>query len=213
MKPSGADLIEKQVRSQPNIHIFVSGSYAFAIYVRDFELPNLSTGQVSESLQAFLPSDPSQLELPPTDPYSTRTFDWPQRFFHGLRAAITSRSLSHGAFAAAIGGFTSDFGEAEKEKIVATFLGKVEAVHAESAMVSLLNETTKECVESRCDLEVLQENGIGLGDEFRCEVIRSGGIASTRLRRLTPIPVPKERVRELRDKYRDRWDFSDSTPS
>jgi hypothetical protein len=92
-------------------------------------------------------------------------------------------------------------------KTVASFVGKVESLGEAVAIVTLVNEATKERLESQCDTEVLRENGIGAGDEFRCEVVRTGGETATRLMRLPPKPLSRERVAEIRASFKDRWDF------
>ncbi len=92
-------------------------------------------------------------------------------------------------------------------KIVASFVGKVESLGDEVAIVTLVNAATGERLESQCDTEVLREKGINSGDEFRCEVVRSGGETMTRLVRLLPKPLSEERVAEIRASYSDRWDF------
>jgi hypothetical protein len=83
----------------------------------------------------------------------------------------------------------------------------VETLNGESANVVLMNEQTGERLESRCDVEVLRENGIGNGDEFRCEVLRSKGATSTRLSRVPPRPLSKERVEQIRARFKNRWHF------
>jgi hypothetical protein len=92
-------------------------------------------------------------------------------------------------------------------KPVASFLGTVDFVGERNARVHLISETTGERLESHCDLEVLSENGIGRGDEFRCDIVRIGRMTATRLRKLAPRPVSKERVQEVRAQFKDRWNF------
>ena len=92
-------------------------------------------------------------------------------------------------------------------KTVASFVGRVEGLVGDSANVLLINEQTRERLESRCDAEVLRENGIGAGDEFRCEVVRSKGAIATRLSRLEPKRLTKQRVQQIRDSFKDRWQF------
>ena len=93
------------------------------------------------------------------------------------------------------------------KEIVAAFVGHVETLIGDSASVVLINEQTGERMESRCDAEVLRENSIGAGDEFRCEVVRSKGATATRLSRMPPKPLTKERVQRLRADFKDRWQF------
>jgi hypothetical protein len=92
-------------------------------------------------------------------------------------------------------------------KIVAAFVGRVETLIGDSANVILVNEQTGERLESRCDAEVLLENSIGAGDEFRCEVVRSKGATATRLSRMPPKTLSKERVQQIRASFKDRWQF------
>lgn len=92
-------------------------------------------------------------------------------------------------------------------KIVAAFVGHVETFIGDSANVVLINEQTGERLESRCDAEVLRENSIGAGDEFRCEVVRSKGATATRLSRMPPKTLSRERVQQIRASFKDRWQF------
>jgi hypothetical protein len=92
-------------------------------------------------------------------------------------------------------------------KTIASFVGRVESVLNDIAKVLLINEATKEQLDSQCDLEVLSNNGIGEGDEFRCEVIRLRGTTTLQLHKLPRKSVPKLRVDEIRAKHRDQWNF------
>ena len=92
-------------------------------------------------------------------------------------------------------------------KVVASFIGRVESLSGDSANVLLVNNQTGERLESRCDAEVLQEKGIASGDEFRFEIVRSKGTTSTRLSRIPPKRVSKERVEQIRASFKDRWKF------
>jgi hypothetical protein len=92
-------------------------------------------------------------------------------------------------------------------KVVASFLGRVESVGPGFGIVSLINEDNGESLEAQCDLEVLNENGLRRGDEFRCEVLRMPGATSTRIVRLPLKPVSKERVEEVRRRFQNRWAF------
>jgi hypothetical protein len=92
-------------------------------------------------------------------------------------------------------------------KVVASFLGRVESVGPTSGVVSLVNEGNGESLEAECDLEVLNENGLRRGDEFRCEVWRKAGSTTTRIVRLPPKPVSKERIKEVRGMFKERWNF------
>jgi hypothetical protein len=92
-------------------------------------------------------------------------------------------------------------------RVVASFVGRVESMSGAAARVLLMNERTGERMESRCDAEVLQENGIAGGDEFRFEVLRSRGATTTRFSKLDPKPVSKEKLDEIRAAYEDRWSF------
>lgn len=92
-------------------------------------------------------------------------------------------------------------------KVMASFAGRVESMSGDAARVLLVNERTGERMESRCDAEVLHDNGIAMGDEFRFEVIRARGTTATRFSKLGPKPVPKEVLDEIRASYADRWSF------
>lgn len=90
---------------------------------------------------------------------------------------------------------------------VASLLGRVESVGEAVSIVTLVDEETGERRDSQCDTEVLRENGIGSGDEFRFEVVGRGGATITRLVRLPPKALSRERVAEIRSSFKDRWDF------
>ena len=92
-------------------------------------------------------------------------------------------------------------------KVVASFMGIVESLTGDSASVLLISDQTGERLESHCDAEVLRENGIAAGDEFRCEVVRHKGTTVTRLSRLPPKILAKERVGQIRAEFKDRWTF------
>ena len=92
-------------------------------------------------------------------------------------------------------------------KVVASFIGRVESLSGDSANVLLINDRTSERLESQCDTEVLRENGIAAGDEFRCEVVRYKGTTSTRLSRLPPKKLSKEQVARIGANFKDRWTF------
>jgi hypothetical protein len=92
-------------------------------------------------------------------------------------------------------------------KVAASFIGRVESLTADSANVLLINDQTGEHLESRCDAEMLRENGIAAGDEFRCEVVRCKGTTATRFSRLPPKTLSKERVEQIRASFKDRWTF------
>jgi hypothetical protein len=92
-------------------------------------------------------------------------------------------------------------------KTLASFVGRVESFVGDSAHVILVNEQTGEQLESRCDTELLRDNGVAVGDDFRFEVVRSKGTTSTRLCRIPPKVVSKERVEQIRASFKDRWKF------
>lgn len=77
-----------------------------------------------------------------------------------------------------------------------SFIGRVECFVNDQARVTLINEQTKEQLESECTIEILNENGIGEHDEFRCEV--ANGFA--KLTRLVPKEISKEQLDEIRNK-------------
>jgi hypothetical protein len=93
------------------------------------------------------------------------------------------------------------------DKVVASFAGRVESMSGAAARVLLINERTGERMESHCDAEVLHDNGIAAGDEFRFEVMRRRGTTATRFSKLGPKPVPQEMLDEIRASFEDRWSF------
>jgi len=92
-------------------------------------------------------------------------------------------------------------------RVVASFVGRVESLVGDSALVLLINQATGEQLDSRCDAVVLRENGIGDGDEFRFEVHRSKEVTSTRLFRLPPKTLSREQVDQIRAAFKNRWTF------
>jgi len=212
MRFSAADFVGQEFMPQASGQMF-SGSYHIRTQVRnspaDMDVLILfavsSTVQISALLQAFPHADPLGGAPIQVDPYPSRYLGRRQQHFTVLDAdseVLLRREVATPNLARVL--------DMPKDgKIVACFLGKVESVHEDGAIVSLMNEATRERVESKCDSDVLRENGIRLGDEFRCEVVRVGGTALTKLSKLPPKTVPKEKVQELRAKFRDRWNFSD----
>jgi hypothetical protein len=92
-------------------------------------------------------------------------------------------------------------------KIVASFLGRVESISEKHAIVLLVNEATGESQESQCDLEVLQENHLEPGDEFRMEVVRTGGKTMTQILPLPPKHVSREELEGFRREFEERWNL------
>lgn len=92
-------------------------------------------------------------------------------------------------------------------RLLASFLGKVLSIRETLAIVLLIDQSNGEQIESQCDTEVLSANGIGLGDEFECKVIRQFGATSTRLTKLPPKVAPKTRLEEVRSEFKNRWAF------
>lgn len=103
--------------------------------------------------------------------------------------------------------FISRTTPAVNPKILASFIGVVEAMNEKSAKVLLVNEDTKERLDSGCDPEVLRENGIGPGDQFRCEIVRVRGTTTTSLTKLPAIRLSTNRIEEIRASHKDRWTF------
>lgn len=91
--------------------------------------------------------------------------------------------------------------------ILASFGGRVERMTEDLAQVVLKNEATGEILESCCDVHILRDNGIHYGDEFRCEVVRSHGVVTTRLTRLPPKSISKETILAIRSDFDNRWEF------
>jgi len=96
-------------------------------------------------------------------------------------------------------------GKPKKPHVVASLIGRIEAVLSDRASVLLVNEATGESQESHCDLEVLQDNSLSQGDEFRLEVLRIGGTAMTRILPLAPKPIGTAELEEFRKSYENRW--------
>jgi hypothetical protein len=175
---------------------------SFERMLTPFDLP--TTAQISGSLQSFMVgAGPTKLHLqidPYRGPREPQVQDQMNTAALKLWLVASIVRLSESAPALIVATRT-------KSKVVASFVGRVEAEQTDSANVSLVDEATGERLESKCDLEFLRQNGIGTGDEFRCEVIRVGGTTSTQLSRLPPKAIPKERVQEVRKQFRDRWNF------
>ncbi len=161
--------------------------------------------QVSGSLQDRFCAPVVSPVLLPADPYRRR--NEPQTQAYIIVAEVHSQlSL---ASAAPNLDFAANWmaGVLANAKPVASFLGRVDSVGEENARVHLISEATGERLESQCDLDVLREKGIGMGDEFRCDIVRISGMTATRLVKLAPRPVSKERVQEVRTQFNDRWNF------
>ena len=90
-------------------------------------------------------------------------------------------------------------------KILTVLVGRVEAICDETAVVSLLEEKTKERLEAHCDSDLLTKNGLGEGDEFKCQVIRRSGKTSVEFERLLPRHVPETVMREIRNRVSEVW--------
>ena len=95
---------------------------------------------------------------------------------------------------------------APDRKTLASFVGRVESLHEDSASVSLLDQKTRERFEADCDAEVLRQNGISEGDEFTCEVIREGPATTVEFKRLPPKPVTIELLQQIEAEVKARWD-------
>lgn len=162
--------------------------------------------QISGSLQAMGPSM-SPRRLPQSDPYTPSSERQTVVRISSL-ASDFAMEQGHrlGQFPRALESVLSSAASAAP-KIVAAFVGHVESLIGDSANVVLVNEQTGERLESRCDADVLRENSIGAGDEFRCEVVRSKGTTATRLSRMPPQALSKERVQQIRADFKDRWQF------
>lgn len=156
--------------------------------------------QVSGSLQNPFRAHVEPAGLLPADPYRNR---------HEPQTEAGTRSQPSLASAARNMDFAADWiaGALANAKPVASFLGRVDSVGEGNARVHLVSEATGERLESQCDMDVLREKGIGMGDEFRCDIVRISGMTATRLVKLAPRSVPTERVQEVRTQFKDRWTF------
>ena len=84
-----------------------------------------------------------------------------------------------------------------------TFIGRVEAFASDQAIVSLLNQSTGERLEAECEIETLRRNGIGEGDEFCCDVLKSDSGAVVRFSLLPPKRMTAEQVDEILKEVED----------
>lgn len=161
--------------------------------------------QVSGSLQNRSCAHVAPAVFLPADPYRRR--NEPQTKAYMIVADIHSQP----SLASAVPNldFAADWmaGALANAKPVASFLGRVDSVGEGNARVHLVSKATGERLESQCDLDVLREKGIGMGDEFRCDIVRVSGMTATRLVKLPPKPVSKDRVQEVRTQFKDRWNF------
>jgi hypothetical protein len=162
--------------------------------------------QISGSLQDMGFPELSR-DLPLPDPYQIlpETNTW---LFFPAGSFVTGVRHDHDfdKFAKTVESYLAQSANAVA-KTLASFIGRVESFIGDQASVLLINEQTGERLESRCDTEILRDNGIGVGDEFRCEVIRSKGATITRLSRIPPKPLSKERVEQIRVGFEGRWKF------
>lgn len=167
---------------------------------------DFSQRQISDSLQR-LRSWESDAGIPADDPYRSS----PESQAPNLSAVIhfrinTQPACCEHAFGREIEvNATNAF--LATHKTLASFIGRVECISIDTAHVLLTNEKTGECLESQCDPEMLHENGIGAGDEFRCEILRHKGTTATRFFRLPPKKLSKERVEQIRGSFSERWQF------
>jgi hypothetical protein len=90
-----------------------------------------------------------------------------------------------------------------ESKIIAGFLGRVESFVEDEAIVSLFNQKTGDRLEAECEIETLRQNGIGEGDEFRCDVVQNDSGTSVRLYRLKPKQIDPERVAAIWEEVKD----------
>ena len=84
-----------------------------------------------------------------------------------------------------------------------TFIGRVEAFASDQAIVSLFNQSTGERLEAECEIETLRRNGIGEGDEFCCDVLKSDSGAVVRFSLLPPKRMTAEQVDEILKEVED----------
>ena len=92
--------------------------------------------------------------------------------------------------------------------MLASFIGRVNAVEAGKAFCDLMHEDTDERFEAEGDARKLDLHGIKTGDEFRCRVVRKQtGNLSLELERLEPKEISPERAAQIRAELSDLGDF------
>ncbi len=95
---------------------------------------------------------------------------------------------------------------ASQPHVLEAFVGRVEAIDGDKAIVKLRNQSGGEWSEAACDCEVLIENGIGHGEEFTCEVVRENGETKVRFAKLAPRKISEEKAEEIRQRFAGRWE-------
>ena len=152
--------------------------------------------QISGSLQPRVAQSP-HIGFPVGDPYDTSLDFSRVVLFNIVTSAPDQKNVAQ---------VLHDFGTYARSriathKVLASFTGRVEAMTDQAANVVLKNDTNGEIIESRCDSEALKENGISIGDEFICEVIRANGETTARLSRLSPKSISKVQVAQFRNAF------------
>lgn len=90
--------------------------------------------------------------------------------------------------------------------VLEAFVGRVEAIDGDKAIVKLRNQSGGDWSEAACDSEVLSEKGIGSGEEFTCEVVRENGETKVRFAKLAPRKISEEKAEEIRQRFAGRWE-------
>ena len=95
---------------------------------------------------------------------------------------------------------------ASQPHVLEAFVGRVEAIDGDKAIVKLRNQSGGDWSEAACDSEVLSEKGIGSGEEFTCEVVRENGETKVRFAKLAPRKISEEKAEEIRQRFAGRWE-------
>ena len=90
--------------------------------------------------------------------------------------------------------------------VLEAFVGRVEAIDGDKAIVKLRNQSGGDWSEAACDHEVLSEKGIGNGEEFTCEVVRENGETKVRFAKLAPRKISEQKAEEIRQHFAGRWE-------
>lgn len=85
----------------------------------------------------------------------------------------------------------------------ATLFGKVESIHDNFAIVTMVNSVTGDLIEAECTAETLIKAHVGEGDEFRCDVFREGEIVSARFERIAPKQISQQEIAQIIDEIGD----------
>jgi hypothetical protein len=102
-------------------------------------------------------------------------------------------------------GITVEF--RRRAQVIASFLGRLTSLSGPTAYVTMRDQQSGDEIESTCDSTLLRTNGISMGDEFRCEVLRIGGRITTRFSKLSARRISRRRVEDVRRNFEARWTF------